>query len=83
MFGYTTYDTNVCFLFLDSLDTLEQRVRNLFSGCRRGDISLDQAQIELMDIQRNYDKTAEEADEKVALATQMHDLVNRYIKKLG
>lgn len=66
----------------NNMDTLDQRLRNLFNGCRRGEINSEQAQIEFSDINRNFDKTGEEAEEKVAMATQMYDLVNRYIKKL-
>lgn len=65
------------------MDTLEKRVRTLFGGCRRGEINTDQANTEFADIKRGYNKTLEEADEKVALSNQMYELVDRYLRKLG
>lgn len=65
------------------MDTLEKRVRTLFGGCRRGEINTEQANTEFADIKRGYNKTLEEADEKTTLATQMYDLVDRYLRRLG
>lgn len=65
------------------MDTLEKRVRTLFGGCRRGDINQDQANTEFADIRKCYAKTLEEAEEKVALANQMSELVDRYLRRLG
>lgn len=65
------------------MDTLEKRVRTLFGGCRRGDINQDQANTEFSDIRKCYAKTLEEAEEKVALANQMSELVDRYLRRLG
>lgn len=67
----------------DNMDTLEKRVRNLFGGCRKGEIQTEQANTEFSDIKRGYNKTIEEADEKTALANQMYELVDRYLRKLG
>ncbi|XP_026496021.1 inhibitor of growth protein 3 [Vanessa tameamea] len=66
----------------NNMDTLEKRVRTLFGGCRRGEINTDQANTEFTDIKRGYNKTLEEADEKVTLANQMYDLVDRYLRRL-
>ncbi|CAH2043594.1 unnamed protein product, partial [Iphiclides podalirius] len=66
----------------NNMDTLEKRVRTLFGGCRRGEINTDQANTEFADIKRGYNKTLEEADEKVTLANQMYDLVDRYLRRL-
>ncbi|KAM3965756.1 inhibitor of growth family, member 3 [Aphomia sociella] len=66
----------------NNMDTLEKRVRTLFGGCRRGEINTDQANTEFSDIRHGYNKTLEEADEKVALANQMRDLVDRYLRRL-
>lgn len=65
------------------MDTLEKRVRTLFSGCRRNEIQPEQGNTEFSDIKRGYNKTLEEADEKVSLANQMYELVDRYLRKLG
>ncbi|VVC92108.1 unnamed protein product [Leptidea sinapis] len=67
----------------NNMDTLERRVRTLFGSCRRGDVNTDQADTEFSDIRKGYNKTLEEADEKVVLANQMYDLVDRYIRRLG
>ncbi|XP_045775033.1 inhibitor of growth protein 3 [Maniola jurtina] len=66
----------------NNMDTLEKRVRTLFGGCRRGDVNTDQANTEFADIKKGYTKTLEEADEKVTLANQMYDLVDRYLRRL-
>ncbi|KAI8439387.1 hypothetical protein MSG28_013193 [Choristoneura fumiferana] len=66
----------------NSMDTLEKRVRTLFGGCRKGEIETEQANTEFADIKRGYNKTIEEADEKVALANQMSELVDRYLRRL-
>lgn len=66
----------------NNIDTLEKRVRTLFGGCRRGELNTDQANTEFADIKRGYNKTIEEADEKMALANQMYDLVDRYLRRL-
>ncbi|KAL4708987.1 hypothetical protein ACJJTC_005848 [Scirpophaga incertulas] len=66
----------------NNMDTLEKRVRTLFGGCRKGEISSDQANTEFADIRQGYNKTLEEADEKVTLANQMRDLVDRYLRRL-
>ncbi|KAI5642171.1 inhibitor of growth protein 3 [Phthorimaea operculella] len=66
----------------NNMDTLEKRVRTLFGSCRRGEIPKEQADTEMTDIKRCYGKTLEEAEEKVALANQMSDLVDRYLRRL-
>ncbi|XP_023937270.1 inhibitor of growth protein 3 [Bicyclus anynana] len=66
----------------NNMDTLEKRVRTLFGGCRRGEVNTDQANTEFADIKKGYTKTLEEADEKVTLANQMYDLVDRYLRRL-
>ncbi|KAG6443365.1 inhibitor of growth protein 3 [Manduca sexta] len=66
----------------NNMDTLEKRVRTLFGGCRRGEVNTEQANTEFADIKRGYNKTLEEADEKTALANQMYDLVDRYLRRL-
>ncbi|CAF4930711.1 unnamed protein product [Pieris macdunnoughi] len=66
----------------NNMDTLEKRVRTLFGGCRRGDVNSEQADTEFDDIKKGYNKTLEEADEKVTLSNQMYDLVDRYLRRL-
>lgn len=65
------------------MDSLEKRVRQLFGNCRRGDVTTDLANQDFGDIRRDYYRTLEDADEKVQLANQMYELVERYLRKLG
>lgn len=64
------------------MDSLEKRIRVFFSQCRRGELQGTQADIEFYAIRKDYYKTLEDADEKVQLASQMHDLVERYLRRL-
>ncbi|XP_041982139.1 inhibitor of growth protein 3 [Aricia agestis] len=66
----------------NNMDTLDKRVRTLFAGCRRNEIATEHANTEMSDIKKGYNKTLEEADEKVTLANQMYDLVDRYLRRL-
>lgn len=68
---------------LDNMDALEKRVRVLFGACRRNDVTTEQANAEFAEIQRGYTKTLEDADEKVQIANELHDLVERYVRRLG
>lgn len=64
------------------MDPLEKRIRILFGQCRRGELSTNQADVEFNTIRKDYYKVLEDADEKVQLAGQMYDLVDRYLRKL-
>ncbi|XP_077291571.1 inhibitor of growth family, member 3 isoform X2 [Arctopsyche grandis] len=66
----------------NNMDALEKRVRVLFGACRRNDVSTDQANAEFAEIRRGYSKTLEDADEKVQIANELHDLVERYVRRL-
>lgn len=54
----------------------------LFSQCRRGELQGVAADAEFTSIRSDYYKALEDADEKVQLANQMYDLVERYLRKL-
>ena len=64
------------------MDSLEKRVRILFSQCRRNELPQSQADQEFTVLRRDYYKVLEDADEKVQLASQMYDLVERYLRRL-
>lgn len=66
----------------DVMDSLEKRVRMFFSQCRRNEIQPGQADGEFGTLRRDYYKVLEDADEKVHLASQMYDLVERYLRRL-
>lgn len=70
------------FIFKDNMDSLEKKIRLLFGQCRRGELPPAQSDNEFGTIRKDYYKVLEDADEKVQLASQMYDLVERYLRKL-
>lgn len=50
--------------------------------CARGELQGTQADEEYNEISKDYYKILEDADEKVALANLMYDLVDRYLRRL-
>lgn len=66
----------------NNMDTLEKRSRSFFSQCKKGDLQGLQADSEFQNLRKDYYKVLEDADEKVSLATQMHELVERYLRRL-
>uniref|UniRef100_U5EPY1 Inhibitor of growth protein n=1 Tax=Corethrella appendiculata TaxID=1370023 RepID=U5EPY1_9DIPT len=66
----------------NNMDSLEKRVRVLFQQCRRNELSGTQSETEFKAIRKDYHRVLEDADEKVQLAAQMYDLVERYLRRL-
>lgn len=66
--------------FSDSMDSLEKKVKTFFSNAKKMKPNEKEAEYEA--IRREYYKTLEDADEKVHLANQMYDLVDRYLRRL-
>lgn len=66
----------------DNIDTIEKRIRGLFSRCAHGELQGVQADDEYNEISKDYYKILEDADEKVQLANLMYDLVDRYLRRL-
>lgn len=66
----------------NNMDPLDKRVRLLFGQCRRDEITPTEANGEFLSIRKDYYKILEDADEKVQLASQMYDLVDRYLRRL-
>ncbi|XP_076759197.1 inhibitor of growth family, member 3 [Xylocopa sonorina] len=64
----------------NSMDCLEKKVKMFFANAKKMKPSEKEAEYEA--IRREYYKTLEDADEKVHLANQMYDLVDRYLRKL-
>lgn len=62
------------------MDSLEKKVKTLFCNAKKMKPSEKEAEYEA--IRREYYKTLEDADEKVHLANQMYDLVDRYLRRL-
>ncbi|KOB70727.1 Inhibitor of growth protein [Operophtera brumata] len=65
--------------YLEMIEHLPQELRDRFTEMREMDLSVqrdiqtEQADTEFSDIKRGYNKTIEEADEKMALSNQMFD----------
>lgn len=70
------------FVFIDSMDSLEKKTRTFFMQCKRGDLQDEAADLEYQNLRKEYYKVLEDADEKVTIATQIHELVERYLRRL-
>jgi len=64
----------------DSMDSLEKKVKIFFSGAKR--MKANDREVEYETIKGEYYKTLDDADEKIHLANQMYDLVDRYLRRL-
>ena len=69
-------------IIADSMDSLEKKTRTFFIQCKRGDLQDDAADAEFQNLRKEYYKVLEDADEKVTIATQIHELVERYLRRL-
>uniref|UniRef100_A0A2M3YZJ1 Inhibitor of growth protein n=1 Tax=Anopheles braziliensis TaxID=58242 RepID=A0A2M3YZJ1_9DIPT len=63
-------------------DTLAKRAKALFAQCRHNELSTADADAEFANIRNEYYRVLEDADEKVQLAGEMYDLVDRYLRRL-
>ncbi|XP_041350155.1 inhibitor of growth protein 3-like [Gigantopelta aegis] len=66
----------------NSLDSLEERVKNFFKKCILPNVKSDWKDDTFHKIKQDYYKTLSDADEKVQLANHIHDLVDRHLRKL-
>nr|CAI5818985.1 unnamed protein product [Callosobruchus analis] len=68
----------------NNMDELEKRVKIFFNDCKRypPDQLPQNIDGEFQAIRKEYYKNLEEADEKVQLASQMYDLVDKYLRRL-
>lgn len=64
------------------MDSLEKKTRTFFMQCKRGDLQDEAADLEYQNLRKEYYKVLEDADEKVTIATQIHELVERYLRRL-
>ena len=67
----------------NAMDSLDERLKNFFKKCGTTP-NLKQAWKDdtFNKIKEDYQKALEDADEKVQLATTIHDLFERYLRKL-
>ncbi|KAJ3667003.1 hypothetical protein Zmor_002414 [Zophobas morio] len=67
----------------NNMDELEKRVKVFFNDCKRCPGELPPTiKAEFDSIGKEYKKTLEDADEKVHLANQMYELVDKYLRRL-
>ncbi|KAK4882400.1 hypothetical protein RN001_005719 [Aquatica leii] len=67
----------------NTLEELDKRVKIFFSDCKRYSNELPQSlDNEFQEIRKEYYKSLEDADEKVHLANQMYELVDKYLRRL-
>ncbi|TWW64357.1 Inhibitor of growth protein 3 p47ING3 [Takifugu flavidus] len=64
----------------DATDQLEQKVNEFFVNAKKNKPEWREEQMEV--IKKDYYKALEDADEKVQLANQIYDLVDRHLRKL-
>ncbi|XP_057879069.1 inhibitor of growth protein 3 isoform X2 [Melospiza melodia melodia] len=64
----------------DAMDQLEQRVNEFFMNAKKNKPEWREEQ--MTSIKKDYYKALEDADEKVQLANQIYDLVDRHLRKL-
>lgn len=66
----------------NSMDSLEERVKQFFKKCSTKEIKPDWKDEQFSSLKSEYSKALEDADEKVQLANSIYDLVERYLRKL-
>lgn len=64
------------------MDSLDKKSRLFFQQCKRGELQDESMDNEFHSLRGEYFKVMEDADEKVAIATQIHELVERYLRRL-
>ncbi|XP_031439109.1 inhibitor of growth protein 3 [Clupea harengus] len=64
----------------NAMDQLEQRVNEFFINAKKNKPEWREEQMDV--IKKDYYKALEDADEKVQLANQIYDLVDRHLRKL-
>ncbi|RWS31133.1 Inhibitor of growth protein 3-like protein [Leptotrombidium deliense] len=70
----------ILFLFSDAMDSLDEQVKVFFANVKR--MKPEQKEAEYQRIKHEYVKTLEDAEEKVHIANQIYELVEKYLKRL-
>lgn len=63
-------------------DAIDKQIKVFFAQCRRGEISGAAADTQFEAIKQDYVKVLEDSEEKVQLANQIYELVERYLRRL-
>lgn len=64
----------------NAMDSLDERVKQFFANARK--MKPEQRDMDFDKIRKDYYKALEDADEKVQIANQIYDLVDRYLRRL-
>lgn len=64
------------------MEALDKQVKNFFGQCRRNELQGATADAEFNGIKKEYISVLEEANDKVVIAKNCYDLVERYLHKL-
>ncbi|EEC07288.1 ing3, putative [Ixodes scapularis] len=64
----------------NAMDSLDERVKQFFANARK--MKPEQRDQDFDKIRKDYYKALEDADEKVQIANQIYDLVDRYLRRL-
>lgn len=64
----------------NAMDSLDERVKQFFANARK--MKPEQRDLDFDKIRKDYYKALEDADEKVQIANQIYDLVDRYLRRL-
>jgi len=64
------------------MDSLDKKAHLFFKQCKRDELQHESMDTEFHSLRGEYFKVMEDADEKVAIATQIHELVERYLRRL-
>ncbi|PIK54508.1 putative inhibitor of growth protein 3 [Apostichopus japonicus] len=65
----------------NSIDNIDEKVKKFFEGSAVKKFKPEVKQQQYEQLRKEYYKVLEEADEKVQLANQIYDLVERYLRK--
>ncbi|KAH8245484.1 hypothetical protein KR032_010881 [Drosophila birchii] len=66
----------------NNMDSLDKKAHLFFKQCKRDELQHESMDTEFHSLRGEYFKVMEDADEKVAIATQIHELVERYLRRL-
>ncbi|CAG9802244.1 unnamed protein product [Chironomus riparius] len=63
-------------------DKIDKTIKMFFAQCKRGELNGSHADTQFDTIKKEYVKVLEDSEEKVQLANQIYDLVERYLRRL-
>ncbi|KAK7102868.1 inhibitor of growth protein 3-like [Littorina saxatilis] len=66
----------------NTLDSLDEQVKSFFKKCTQPNVKPEWKDEQFKKIKDEYEKAVNDADEKVQLANHIHELVDRYTRRL-